>query len=87
MGKRQCFLIQISIDLPLIIFFACVKNILDYELTCNYASNLSESQRPSTNLNESIYSLYLAGEKLCICGFAEFLSPQKTIVSSNRKNI
>ncbi len=55
--KKAEFLIQIRIGLPLILFFTYIsdKYILDYEMPCN----------------ERILSLYLLGEKLCICEFAE----------------
>jgi hypothetical protein len=38
------------------------------------------------NFNESIFSLYLYGEKLCIREFVDVLSPQKFIESTNQKS-
>ncbi len=61
-ANPQICMVQIRIGLLLIIFFSYVSTyILDNEMPCNYASNLLQSQRLSSNLTESIYSLYLSG--------------------------
>ncbi len=39
--------------------------------------NSSKTEKSFLNLNESIVSIYFLDGKLCICKFAEVLSPEK----------
>jgi hypothetical protein len=52
------------------------------------SQNCPRRKKSSLNLNEFFLSLYLLGEKLSICGFAEVLSPQKKIPQiANKQNL